>query len=95
MSGARYIPARADLRVEPLEDLTLVFHRLSGETHILSPEMEMMFSHLPDAGIHPAGLLRTLETEYGAVEAEDGDALAVISQRLEELAALGLVIRAA
>ncbi len=93
--AVRYAPVPDEVRVERLEDLTLVFHRLSSETHILSPEMDAIFTQIPAGGDDVAGILRRLEAEHGAVEAEGGDAAGVIAARLEELAALGLVRREA
>lgn len=94
-----YVPAADHIRVERLSDLTLVFHRLSSETHILSPDMDAIFAGVPARGGTAADILNRLQAAHGAVEAdepESGETTSVhevIAARLEELAALGLLHR--
>ena len=87
----RYRPAARHLRIERLDDLTLVHHRLSGETHILSPEMEAIFTALPDGGARPQAVLATLKQRFADIDAGGGDAEALVAARLAELETLGLI----
>lgn len=77
------------LRVEPLDSLTAMFDRLSGQTHILATPMPEILAALALAPASGAELLARLSTAFDL--AAEGDPLAVIDARLQELAALGLV----
>ena len=77
------------LLIEPLDDLTAVFHRASGITHLLaSPAPEIL--HALQTPMTHADLLTGLSDLFDLAEA-DGEALGA---RLEELVAAGLVARA-
>ncbi|WP_428681414.1 HPr-rel-A system PqqD family peptide chaperone [Sphingopyxis sp.] len=87
----RAAPA-ADLRVEALGELTAIFDRRSMQTHIVvSPMPEILVAMAGDA-CDAATIAARLAAEFD-LEAE-GDAPAVIADRLEELAAMGLVVPA-
>ncbi|MGB3722874.1 MAG: HPr-rel-A system PqqD family peptide chaperone [Pacificimonas sp.] len=91
-AGPLYAPAHSEVRIERLSDLTLTFHRLSSETHILSPDMDAIFSEIPDVGGTASDIFERLEAAHGVIEAES-DPVAIVAARLEELSALGLIRR--
>ena len=77
------------LLIEPLDDLTAVFHRASGGTHLrASPAPESL--HALQTPMTRADLLTSLSDRFDLVEA-DGVAL---DARLDELVAAGLAWRA-
>ncbi len=77
------------LLFEPLDDLTAVFHRASGITHLLaSPAPEIL--QALQAPATRAELLTRLSTAFDLAEAD----AAALDARLEELVAAGLVERA-
>lgn len=92
-NDARHYPVRMyqaaplhSLLIEPLDELTAVFHRASGVTHLLaSPAPELLRALQEPATVD--GLLARLREEY---EIKDGDRAALLA-RLDELAAAGLV----
>jgi PqqD family protein of HPr-rel-A system len=85
----RYVAApAAALRIVPLDALTLIYHRASGQTHIVdSPAPEILEALAEPLAL--AELLARLEAEYELADADAG-ALAV---RLDELVSAGLVER--
>ncbi len=79
----------ATLRVEPLDALTLVYHRASGITHIVDAPVPEILEILAEAPRDVAGLLAVLAERFELAD-PDPAALAV---RLDELVAAGLVER--
>jgi PqqD family protein of HPr-rel-A system len=73
----------------PADDLFLLYHRPSGETHVLAPDLFAILGAIDGRPLDPAGVLAQLASEHD-VEAEEGSPLTIISARLEELASLGL-----
>lgn len=91
---ARYVIEPADqLIFRPLTDLLLIYHRRSGQTHmVVSPVPEILAAMDSTCPVSAAELLDRLSAEFDA--GDDGEALAALGRHLEELAALGLVHRA-
>lgn len=81
--------AAATLRVVPLDDLMLVYHRASGMTHLLAPPAPEILDALAAEPLTSAALLARLSDVFDLGDA-DPQALMV---RLEELVAAGLVER--
>ncbi len=81
--------AAATLRVVPLDDLTLVYHRASGITHLLAPPAPEILDALAAEQLTSAALLARLSDEF---DLGDADPQALLA-RLEELVAAGLVER--
>jgi PqqD family protein of HPr-rel-A system len=82
----------ANLIIKPLDDLSLIYHRRSGTTHIVgSPVPEMLGA----MGCDLLGVEEILERLSQQFELGDEaeSLLAIVAARLEELAALGLVER--
>ena len=80
------------LTIAPLDLLTALYDRASGQTHLLSEPMPQILAVLAEGEATPAQLATRLAERFD-VSAE-GDVQAVIADRLAELAALGLVERA-
>lgn len=86
----RAAPAGA-LLVAPLDQLTAVYHRPSGVTHLVDSPVPELLGVLTDDPVDAPTLLERLA---GAFDVADADA-AALADRLEEMAALGLARRAA
>lgn len=74
-------------RVVPLDDLTLVYHRASGMTHIVAPPAPEILQALGRGPMTRDALWTALAADY---DLAGGDASA-LSARLDELVAAGLV----
>ena len=72
-------------------DMVLLFHRASGETHLLAEPMPDMLTLLGDAPDTIDGLTARLCEQIGV--AVDEEARTVVAHRLDELEAVGLVWR--
>lgn len=77
------------LRVVPLDALTALYHRPSGQTHIVSEPMPEILAALGNGPMTPEALFSQL-FEGAEITAEAAEALAA---RLAELEAIGLVSR--
>lgn len=87
--GARYrAPPPEGLCILPLDPLTAIYHRASGQTHVVAPPVPEILALLVDP-MMPAQLLAALAERY---DLPDGD-LVALTARLDELAAIGLVTR--
>jgi len=86
----RFIAAApATLRTVPLDELTIVYHRASGITHVLAPPAPEILAALTEPLTLDA-LLARLADDFELLDA-GAQALAA---RLDELVAAGLVARA-
>jgi PqqD family protein of HPr-rel-A system len=72
----------------PLDTLTAVFDRASGQTHLLASPLPEILDALDVGPVTAADLTARLAASFD-LEAEDAEA--TIAARLTELAALGLV----
>lgn len=77
----------ATLRIEALDTLTLVYHRSSGITHLLSSPAPEILAMLADGPMTRAALLARLDADFSVVDSDE----ALLSARLAELVASGLV----
>lgn len=73
------------LRIDRLDDFTLVYHRASGITHLLTAPAPEILATLGEAGRTLPDLAARLAEEYDLAEA------AGLSARIDELVAAGLV----
>lgn len=91
MSNAIYNPPNPTDLAPPvqLDDFTLIYHRPSGQTHMLTEPAPEILAVLAEGPATPADILARLARDHG-LESE-GDAVAVIAERMAELAALGLI----
>lgn len=78
------------LRVVPLDEMTLIYHRASGQTHVVAPPVPELIEVMDEAPANVATLLARLAERF---DLGDPDA-AALTARLEELVDIGLVIRA-
>ena len=83
-----HAPASGRLRYESLDTLTLAFDRESGQTHLLSAPLPELLELLAAA---PATTAELVARMVAAFDLGDQDAAALVSERLNELAAMGLV----
>ena len=79
------------LSIVPLDGLTALYDRASGQTHLLADPMPQIPDALAQAPASAAQLADRLAANFDL--SADGDVQAVIADRLAELAALGLVER--
>ena len=90
MTETVYRSIAADtIRAVQFDELTLVYHRASGITHVLAPPAPEILDALAGESMTRAGLLSRLGDEFDLGDA-DPDALLA---RLDELVAAGLVER--
>lgn len=89
----RYAPERADARlVHVLDPVTLVYHRRSGATHLLTEPAPQILGALDVLGpADAAGVAAYLGERFDLSGDGDNPAEALIEARLDELAALGLI----
>ncbi len=91
MAGPLYEVDVHDLQVVPLDGLTLVFHGPSGQTHFVASPVPQILDGLSGGAADVETLLQRMSEQF---EVQDRDVAAtVLSQRLDELDALGLVRR--
>lgn len=76
------------LRIDWLDDFTLVYHRASGITHLLNAPAPEILATVGEAGMTLASLVEALGAEFDLPDL-DADALAA---RLDELVSAGLVL---
>lgn len=81
---------RASLRIVPLDVLTAIYHRASGQTHIVEAPVPEILAALGDEVLDVNAILDRLARDYALVDPDT----AALADRLEELAAAGLVTRA-
>lgn len=79
------------LLIEPLDAMTLIYHRRSGITHMVAEPVPEMLAAMADDSVDAATLVARLSATFDLGEAEQ--AKTVIAARLEELADLGLIGR--
>jgi PqqD family protein of HPr-rel-A system len=77
------------LRIVPLDALTLIYHRASGITHIVDSPVPEILETLAATPLSTDDLLLRLGERFDLV---DADPLA-LAERLDELAAVGIVER--
>lgn len=81
----------ANLIIRPLDELNLIYHRLSGITHIVASPVPEILATMKGDALNSGELLERLSHFY-ELEAES-DLMAVIHARLEDLTSLGLIKR--
>lgn len=75
------------LRIVPLDSLTAIYHRASGQTHVVSEPMPELLTALATGDADVAALIRRLNL------ADDAETRALLAERLGELVETGLVAR--
>lgn len=77
-----------NLRIVPLDSLTAIYHRPSGQSHVVAEPVPEIISALAEGACDIAVLMDRLGVGDAA------DTRAVLVERLDELVATGLVARA-
>jgi PqqD family protein of HPr-rel-A system len=84
-----YAPQPGTLHTVPLDELTAIYHRTSGQTHLVAPPVPEILAVLEAAPCTLEELLDRLAARYDLVDPDAG----ALAARLAELEALGLVQR--
>ncbi|KFG91888.1 hypothetical protein BV98_000138 [Sphingobium herbicidovorans NBRC 16415] len=93
MTAERRYQQDRDVALCVLEDITLLYHRASGQTHmVISPVPEILYALDKDVPTTAAQVHVRLEQSYDL--GEPGQAMAEIEAHLAGLIALGVVRRA-
>jgi len=77
------------LIVVPVDLLTAIYHRASGQTHLMASPAPEILEALAEAPLDVAALLAKLRADYDLVDADP----AALTARLDELVETGLVER--
>ena len=77
------------LIVAPVDLLTAIYHRASGQTHLMASPAPEILEALAEAPLDAAALLGKLRAAYDLGDAD----LAALTARLDELVETGLVER--
>lgn len=80
----------AQLIIEPLDAMTVIYHRRSGITHIVADPVPQILACMDTAPMTAADIARRIADTF---EVDDAEVEAVIAARLDEMAELGLVER--
>ena len=79
------------LLIEPLDAITLVYHRRSGVTHMVAEPVPEILAVMRADVLDACGVLARLGEQFDLDAGEE--ALASVAARLNELAELGLIHR--
>lgn len=82
-----HAPPPGVLRTVALDELTAIYHRASGQTHLVAPPVPEILAAL---AAEPATLAELLERLAAHYDVGDPD-IDALGARVEELLALGLV----
>lgn len=80
------------LLVRPLDGLTLIYHRPSGITHIVTSPVPEIVAALDAVPRDAAAVLGRLAAAFDIETDEAGDALHDLTAQLDHLCALGLAL---
>lgn len=80
--------------VRPVDDLTLVFHRPAGMTHVVSPAVVALLDCLLDKTLPLAEIVDALRQKHD-LDAGGDDVAATVAARLAEMVRLDLIDRVA
>lgn len=80
----------AQLIIEPLDAMTVIYHRRSGMTHIVAEPVPQILASMDTAPMTAADIARRIAATF---EVDDAEVEAVIAARLDEMAELGIVER--
>jgi PqqD family protein of HPr-rel-A system len=79
------------LLIEPLDAITLIYHRRSGITHMVAEPVPEILAALGGDAVTAATVVERLAAVFDLAITDD--AIATVAARLEELADLGLIER--
>ncbi|MBB4633000.1 HPr-rel-A system PqqD family peptide chaperone [Sphingosinicella soli] len=86
--------AREAYVVRPVDDLTLVYHRPSGMTHVVSPAVVAILDLLHERTLTGGEVCAQLAQDHD-LDGEGDDIALVVSARLGEMAAMDIIDRIA
>ena len=86
---APFYAASLPFKAVTLDGLSAIYHRASGATHVVAEPVPQILAALGSDRLTMAELLAQLGADYDL----GGDAEVALLARLDELVALGLVIR--
>jgi PqqD family protein of HPr-rel-A system len=87
-AGLRYaVDPSAGLRIVPLDSLTAVYHRASGQTHVVVEPVPEILAELGNGTADVPDLIARLALD------DSSETRALLTDRLEELVATGLIAR--
>jgi len=85
----RYAAEPSDALITvPLDSLTALYHRRSGQTHLVAAPVPEILDALANGPVDLGGLLAVLQID------DDTEARSILQARIDELLASGLVVRA-
>lgn len=85
--------AATSLIIEPLDAVTLMYHRRSGITHIVAEPTPQILAAMADDTLSVHDITQRLSRQFDLGDADE--ACGIIGDRLAELAELGLATRVA
>jgi PqqD family protein of HPr-rel-A system len=92
VADAKYsTDALTGFRICPLDSLTAYYHRRSGVTHVVADPVPQILSVLHDKILSVDALMSALISENDLTI--EKDTRAALSERLDELCTVGLVLR--
>ena len=80
----------AQLIIEPLDAMTVIYHRRSGMTHMVAEPVPQILACMDAAPITASDVAQRIAAAF---DVDDAEVEAVIAARLEEMAELGIVER--
>lgn len=89
MSACYYLSDPADICIERLDVMTALYHRPSGQTHLVTDPVPQLLACLDSSPAAVEAIMSRLSETHELDS--DEDAAAVVAARLEELASLGLI----
>jgi len=78
----------SDFILRSLDDVTLVYHRRSGQTHIVVSPVPEILAALTGGVSSPSEIVARLSHDYDL--GDPNDAVAAVKAHLDEMVALGL-----
>lgn len=88
----RYRAENADAMIaRALDDITLIYHRPSGQTHMVASPVPEILAALGSAALTANDVVAVLSTQFDIGDA--AEAVPAIQAHLDEMAGLGLVRR--
>jgi PqqD family protein of HPr-rel-A system len=87
-----HVEPAEQLLIQPLDMITLIYHRRSGVTHMVVEPVPQILAALGRDMVDAPTVVARLAASFDL--GDNGNALDAITARLEELAELGLVNRA-
>lgn len=85
--------ARSDYVVRPVDDLTLVYHRPAGITHVVRPDCAALLALLHEDALTVDEVIARLSALHDLEPADGATVAETIAARLDEMAAMDIIDR--